>query len=404
MSTLGVVTRFEFVRTLTKPAFWLRTLSIPVLLAAVLALSVFSNDAANKADESAKASQFSIMVTDEAGLIPPPVLTAAGVQMASGREAGVAAVKAGRVDAFFYYPVHPTKSPVEVYAKDAGLTNNGKYEAVATQLLQEGLAAGLGDGERVRLLQRAPATHLVTYKDGAEAKGFGRAVVPGLFLVLFYAVIVLMGNQMLTSTTEEKENRVIEMMLTSASARTIVVGKILSLFALGVIQIVAIVVPLAVAYFGFRSQLHIQQFDFNQLSFAPWPIITGAIIFVGGLMLFTGLLVAIGSAVPTAKEAGGFFAVAMILMLIPFYALGAVTATPDQLIVKVMTSFPLTAPITLMLRNAAGNLTLPEALISITILYISAIVMLGLAIRIFRFGSLEYSRKLGLREILTRRS
>jgi ABC-2 type transport system permease protein len=217
-------------------------------------------------------------------------------------------------------------------------------------------------------------------------------------------MIVLLGNQMLMSTTEEKENRVIEMILTSVSARTIIVGKIWAVIGLGVIQIVAILVPLAVAYLGFRSQLHIPQFDLNAISFAPWPIVAGAAIFMGGFLLFTALLVAIGAAVPTAKEAGAFLGFVMILVFVPFYALGAIVTSPDQVIVQVMTFFPLMSPTTLMLRNAVGNVDLAELLISLAILYATCVGLMALAIRIFRFGSLEYARKLSLREVFSRRT
>ncbi len=400
---LGTVFNFEFVRTLRKRSFWLRTLAIPALIAGVLALSVFSSKASKQADDQAKQSHFSIVVLDESGLVSPGVLKAVEARTVGSRDMGIAQAKSGQVDAFFYYPTNPSKQPVEVYAKDDGLVNNGKYQAVAAQLIQASLVQAVGGGARAALLQSGPEFTVTTYKDGQETKGFGRAVVPGLFLVLFYAVIVLLGNQMLTSTTEEKENRVIEMMLTAVSARTIIVGKILALIALGVIQIMAILVPILVAYFGFRSQLHIQQLDLSTLSFAPMPILAGAAIFVGGFMLFTALLVAIGSAVPTAKEAGAFFGFTMILIFIPFYALELIISSPDQLIVRVMSFFPLTAPITLMLRNAVGNLSVTDTVLGVAILLVSGGVLMALAIRIFRFGSLEYARKLGLKEILTRR-
>jgi ABC-2 type transport system permease protein len=188
------------------------------------------------------------------------------------------------------------------------------------------------------------------------------------------------------------------------SARTIILGKIISLIGLGILQILAILVPVGIAYFGFRSQLHIPAIDLNQLSFAPMPIIVGALIFIGGFLLFTGLLVAIGAAVPTAKDASGFFGVAMILMFVPFYAFGAIVSSPDQVIVKVMSFFPLTAPITLMLRNAAGNLSPLEAVVGILIVLLSGVALLALAIRIFRFGSIEYDRRLGVKEILMRQA
>jgi ABC-2 type transport system permease protein len=108
--------------------------------------------------------------------------------------------------------------------------------------------------------------------------------------------------------------------------------------------------------------------------------------------------------VPTAKEASAFFGFTMILVFVPFYALGVIISSPHQVMVQVMSFFPLTAPITLMLRNAAGNLSVPETVVGLAILFVTGAVLMALAIRIFRFGSLEYARKLGLREILTRRS
>ena len=405
MSSLGTVFKFEFVRTVTKRSFWIRTLAIPILIGGLAVLSVSSSKlASKKAESQAKSGGFSMAVRDDSKLLNPALIKAVGAKPAPDRATGVQWAQSGKIDAFFYYPPEPTKSPVEVYAKDDGLVDNGKYEVVASQLLHASLIQSVGNGERAALLEQPAATTLVTYKDGSETKGFGRVVVPGLFLVLFYAVIVLLGNQMLTSTTEEKENRVIEMILTSVSARTVIVGKIWALISLGVIQILAILVPILIAYFRFRSELHIQQIDLNTLSFAPWPIIAAAAIFTGGLILFTALLVAIGSAVPTAKEASGFFGFTMVLMFMPAYALGLIISSPDQLIVKVMTFFPLTAPITLMLRNAVGNLTLADTVIGLAILLASGMALMTLAIRIFRFGSLEYARKLGLREILTRRA
>ena len=120
-------------------------------------------------------------------------------------------------------------------------------------------------------------------------------------------------------------------------------------------------------------------------------------------MLFTGLLVAIGAAVPTAKEAGGFFGMIMVLLFGPLYAASLFVSAPDSPIVTFLSLFPLTAPIPLMLRNALGNLPVGEALIGITILIITAAFVTTIAVRIFRYGALEYSRKLSIKEIFARK-
>jgi ABC-2 type transport system permease protein len=78
-------------------------------------------------------------------------------------------------------------------------------------------------------------------------------------------------------------------------------------------------------------------------------------------------------------------------------------SAPDSPFVRFLTLFPLTAPIPLLLRNAVGNLTTWEVLVAIPILIVSAIIVLAIAVRVFRYGALEYSRKVSLKEIFNRR-
>lgn len=143
-----------------------------------------------------------------------------------------------------------------------------------------------------------------------------------------------------------------------------------------------------------------REVDLTQLSIDPVRFLVGAGLFIFSFLLFTGLLVTIGAVVPTAKEAGGFFGIAMFFMFIPLYAANAIFTDPSQTIVKVFSFFPLTVPITLMLRNTAGNLAANEIGIGISILAISSIASLFIATRAFRFGTLEYHHKLDLRRIL----
>jgi len=72
-------------------------------------------------------------------------------------------------------------------------------------------------------------------------------------------------------------------------------------------------------------------------------------------------------------------------------------------LVTVLSYFPLTAPIPLMLRNAVGNISYPAAILGIVILSIFAFIALSVAIRLFRYGALEYSRRLNLLDIFRRK-
>ncbi len=402
MYNLGTVFQFEVKRTLKKRSFWIGALAFPVIIAAVFAIIFFSNKTTNQAAKDIQKQQFSIAITDTAHHLDPRMLASLKASVVTDKQQGIDRVKSGNLDAYYYYPTDLTKDKVEVYAKDVGLFNNSKYQAVAESLLQATASAHV-DPQTTMILQNKVNFNSVTFKEGREFDGFKELIAPGIFLVLFYILITMFGNQMLTSTTEEKENRVIEMILTTIEARTLIIGKILSLVVLALIQIVVILIPIIIVYLLFRTQLELPNVDLTSIPIDPVRIGVSALIFAFSFLLFTGLLVAIGAAAPTAKEAGSFFGIIMVFIFGPLYAVTLFVSMPESLLVKILSFFPLTAPIPLLLRNAVGNLTTIEALIGIIILAISSVIALMIAVRLFRYGALEYSKRLSFKNIFTKK-
>lgn len=398
MHNLGTVFTFEVIRTLKKKTFWVTALSFPVVIALVFAVIYFSNQATQEASLDTQKQKFSLGVTDNSNFIKPQLLEQFDTKPIKDKQSGIEQVKQGTLDAYFYYPESVNERSVEVYANDVGLFDNSRYQATAKALLTQSVLATV-DPQDVAILQDAVKFDATMYKSGAEFDGFKQLIAPGIFLVLFYILITMFGSQMLTSTTEEKENRVIEMILTTIKAKTLIIGKILSLVVLAFIQIIVILVPLIAIYLLFGSQLQLPNVDLTNIPLDPLRIAIGAAVFICSFMLFTGLLVAIGAAMPTAKEASGFFGLIMVFIFGPLYAFSLFISAPQSSIVTFLSYFPLTAPIPLLLRNAVGNLSVSEALIGITILAVSAVVVLALAIRLFRYGALEYSNRLSLKSL-----
>jgi hypothetical protein len=190
----------------------------------------------------------------------------------------------------------------------------------------------------------------------------------------------MFGNQMLTSTVEEKENRVIEMILTTVKTKTLIVGKILALITLAFLQGILVIAPALLAYFIFKDSLSLPAIDLSGIPFDWYRITAAILIFISSFLFFTGLLVAIGAASPTAKEAGGFIGVVMMLLFGPLYAASLFISSPESPFVQFMTLFPLTAPIPALLRNAVGNLSQVETILVIVILAISAYVTMIIAV------------------------
>ncbi|MFZ1361243.1 MAG: ABC transporter permease [Candidatus Saccharimonadales bacterium] len=402
MHNLGTVFQFEVTRTLKKRSFWIGALSFPVIIAAVFAIIFFSNKTTDEAAKDIQKQQFSIAITDEARHIDPALIASMSAQIITDKQHAIEQVRLGKLDAYYYYPLDLNKDTVEVYARDVGLFDNSKYQAVAKSLLQATTSAQV-DSQIATILQDKVTFNAITYKDGREFDGLKELLAPAVFLVLFYSLIAMFGNQMLTSTTEEKENRVIEMILTTIEARTLIIGKIISLIVLAVIQIVVILIPIIGMYLLFRTQLDLPNVDLSSIPIDPIRLGVSALIFIFSFLLFTGLLVAIGAAAPTAKEAGSFFGLIMMCIFGPLYAVTLFVSMPESALVKILSFFPLTAPIPLLLRNAVGNLSPIEALIGISILAVSSVIALSIAVRLFRYGALEYSKRLSLKSIFIKK-
>ena len=403
MHNFSTVLKFEIVRVLKKKSFWLMSLSFPVMIAAVIAVIYFSNQATNDAATTASKQKFSFVVTDNSGLVNPQLIKALDSSVAKSEASAVQAVKSGDLDAYFQYPKDLSKDSIKIYAKDVGLFDNGRYDAVAKMLLAQSVGNDITPNVKA-ILSDSVKTDTTAYKEGVVYDGFKQLIAPGIFLILFYVLITTFGSQMLSSTTEEKENRVIEMILTTIQARTLIVGKIFALIFLGFAQMLIIMAPVLVGYLLLHDRLDLPMIDLTDIPIDPLRIVIGAVIFSVSFILFTGILVGIGAATPTAKEANGFFGVVMMLIFGPLYAVTLFVSQPEAAVVQFLSNFPFTAPIPLLLRNAVGNLTISEATIAIAVMSVTAVIVMWLAIRAFRYGALEYSRRLSISEIFRRKA
>lgn len=401
MHNLSTVIRFEIVRALKKKSFWIMAISFPLLIGAVFGIIYLSNSSTDTASKELEKQKFSLVVTDKSGLINPTLLKNIKAGTTSDKQSGIAAVRDGKVDSYIYYPADLSKEKIEVYGKNVDVFQNGRYSGVADSLLSTSVLPTISP-QVASVLKGNVNTETTIYKGGTIYDPFKEMILPGIFLLLFYLLIAFFGNQMLTSTTEEKENRVIEMILTTIEARTLIIGKIISLVVLALLQGSIMILPAIIGYFAFHDQLNLPSLDLSTLPVNWARIGISAAIFATSFTLFTGLLVLIGSAVPTAKEAGQFFGLVMMLIFGPLYAVTLFISSPDSTLVRFLSLFPFTAPIPLLLRNAVGNLEPWEIGLGLLIMAVTAAIVMSLAVRVFRYGALEYSRKISLREIFGR--
>jgi hypothetical protein len=96
----------------------------------------------------------------------------------------------------------------------------------------------------------------------------------------------------------------------------------------GAVQILVFLTPIAAGYLFSQDKLGIHDLDLSTLSFEPGTMVVGTLLLLGGFLVCTGLLVAIGAIMPTAKDAGTIFGPLMALIFIPFYAVSLIISDP----------------------------------------------------------------------------
>jgi ABC-2 type transport system permease protein len=398
---LRKVIGFEVRRALSKKRFWFITLLLPIAIGIVLALVILGNSVASNNFGNQSDAELPYTYTDASGFIDPAIAAAFDGVVTQDDAKAIAAVRAGKQAAHFIYPADPTTTPIEVYGLDRGLFENAQYGEIATQVLIQSVRNQIGNPTLTSLAQGNLPVSSTTYSEGKETTGLFGVLPPLIFLVMFFLIFTLLANQMLTSTLEEKENRVTEMILTTLNPNALISGKIISLFIVAFVQALVFLLPVLVGFLLFGSAIHLPNIDLSNFVFDPAQMVVGALLAIGGFALFTGTTVAIGAVMPTAKDAGNIFGALIALMVVPLYTVNLVISDPQNPVVQIFTYFPYSAPITSIIRNAFGSLAGWQAAIIITGLFLLSAIVLQIAARLFRTGSIQYNSRVSLKTVFS---
>ena len=409
MAKLSSVVRHEYLTIVKQPSFWIAMIAIPVLIAAVIALSIAGNKAsADRVEEVAKDLK-NVVIVDESGLVNQQVVAGAGLNMRSASEVSALReqVRTGKTEALVVYPTGLQKERTyQIYLSSTDLTKMGGVSTLADNLLKTSLFIPLGSAEIIALAQNGASSQIITYKDGSETAGFNEYVAPGIFVLLFYIIFAFSVSYRLTSVSEEKENRSMEMVLTYVKPRTLIVGKLLGVSLVTLTQITFFAVMAVIGFIilqqtsgGVALPMGIEP---GRIVLDFWPIFFGLAFLVVGFLMFAGYMTATAAAAPSSKEANNFSAVFFIGAFIPFYFIMLLVTNPDSPIVKFLTFFPLTSPVVALIRNTVGNMSLVESWLALGAMTLFMVLSVWIAVKAFRLGALEFSQAISLRKLFKR--
>ncbi len=226
-----------------------------------------------------------------------------------------------------------------------------------------------------------------------------------VLVVLIFMAILTYGNWVAGSVAEEKSNRVMELLITAATPRQLLVGKVLGSGGAGLTQYAAL---LATGLAGLLLQDRIGRAFFGDAaadasgSFGlsvPLLLVFGA-CFLGGFLVYAALYAAAGSLVSRAEEVQQVSGPIIVLAMIGYFsAIFGATTSPDAVWVAVLSYVPLFAPYLLPLRMAYDAISPLELALGLVALAAGAVVALWFASRIYAAGVLLYGQRPGLRTI-----
>ncbi|MBQ3318533.1 ABC transporter permease [Candidatus Saccharibacteria bacterium] len=385
-SATFAVFKFEFVRQIKKPSFWASIILFPLLIFgfSLIAFLVGKDSATNveKYDENS-----TIAVVDEARLLPEE----APFVIDGGRERGVEMVKNQEVDLFFYIPADFSESRnIEFYHISETIDIFNAESNAIRAILSQYLTANLDPAVVVAITGNFNVADNPLTSSGEPSNALGQAIIPLVFLVLYFIFLILFGSRLLMTVVEEKENRISEMILTSVSAKHLIVGKIFSMLLLGVIQILAFVLPIIILLFVFRDNAVISRI-ISLIVVNPTNLILTILLFIFSTFFLIGASTFVGAVVPTAKDASQFIGPIVIGTVFPLYFMQLFLMPEPGAFVEFLTYFPLSAPMALMLRNAFGTLSMPGFLIGLVEIAVMSVVIIRVTIKTFVKNAINFS-------------
>lgn len=213
-----------------------------------------------------------------------------------------------------------------------------------------------------------------------------KRVVPGIFAAAVLLSIVFTGMAIFQSASQEKKDKIAEIILSSLTAGELMQGKIIGYFVLGIIQVLVFIV-LALPVLVWKIDVPILEY-----LFVP-ELALMLVIAILGYLLFAALFVGIGATMADISTAGNFQG---MIMMLPFTALifvGPVFSDPSGIWAQIGSYIPFTSPAVLILRlTLMEEWPWIEIIIALAILIVSVWVFMKLAGKIFKIGILMYGK------------
>ena len=423
MNKIAIIIKREFLTRVRKKSFILITLFMPLLIVAVIAVPL----ALSRIEDN---DTHLVAVVDETGhYVKSGAFTDAGNYVFVPLEKMDEGMKSPESD---YEAVVNIRGDLSQKPDDVSIYSNKEVSVILLDLVtgrldktvkDDKLKATNIDGIENILadLDRGVKVNTIKWNEKGEEKESSThlAIIVGMiFTILIYMFVTIYGMMVMQSVIEEKANRIVEIMVSSVKPFQLLMGKIVGIALVGITQLL-IWFGLCLGIFFIMGQFiagdaakvaaagqipegmdNIPAGALDTISQLPLGeiAIMFVVMFIGGYLFYASFLAAIGASINEQEDAQQFTTPIMFIMMFALYAAIYSAKNASGPLAFWGSMFPLTSPVVMMVRIPFG-VPLWEELLSIALLYLSAIFMVWIGAKIYRVGILIYGKKPSLKEM-----
>ena len=396
MKKIFLVAWHEYRRHVFTKRFLMGLLSVPLLVLVMVGLIFLIM--------SIQMDNTPIGYVDRSGLLSDPLPPPAPEKPAkptpmlpfSSEEEARAALDAGEIQAYYLLPEDylTTGKLTMVYESDVKASPRFQfYNFLSVNLLRQ------VDAQVAERLLGGSEIVIVT-PDGSRSASdeeIFNIILPMVAGLAFMVIMFSTGGYLMQAVVEEKENRTMEVVLTSVSSNQFMAGKIIGDVSIGMTQIflwgafIAVVILVGRTYLAFLRQVTI----------SPQTILLTVAIMFPAFIMVAALMAMAGATVVDAREGQQITGLLGLPVWIPYILMFVLIENPNSPISILLSLLPMTGPLSMFIRDGFTILPAWQILLSSLVQVLGAVSAIWLAGRAFRLGMLRYGKRLRLREIFS---
>ena len=394
MRALWQVAWREITERVRSKAYLITTvLTVLIILGLIVVPTLFGSDTEEVTVGSVGGGNDEIIATavelqnanDEPG--DPPTIAIESVEYPD-RDSAVEALEEGEVDAVIVNGEEVVVTSTTGFGGDS-LVGGLQAAAGAVQIQEVVEEQGQQAADIIAIITSEPLE--VTPLSGGDGEdSASRTAIAYFGLLLLYLAVLLYGTWILTGVTEEKSNRVVEVLLSSIRPWQVLGGKILGIGTLAMVQLLGTVL---VAVLALRFT---EAFDLPPIEVTA--VLNLLLWFIIGFLLYAVLFGAAGSLVSRMEDANSIAMPMSMAAVVGFFISIATLNDPDGTVALIGTFVPITAPFVVPVRTALQAIPAWQYLLSLAISVVTIVILTRVAGRIYAGGLLRYGGRVKVRE------